>query len=125
MFNQQPFFNTSGHRTHSNQTKMKLHCVQRLVIKKLLVVKSPYGWLGHGKEVDPLPPFPCLCPIKTFLFKIQSVKIPLRVYFLFLLCISSTYTYFVLSICQFQIERGEGGPPLFHAPTSHMVIRPF
>ena len=56
MFNQQPFFNASGHRTHSNQTKMKLHCVQRLVIKKLLVVKSPYGWLGHGKEVDPLTP---------------------------------------------------------------------
>ena len=75
-FNQQPFCNASEQRTHSNQTKMKLHCVQRLVIIKLLVVKSPYGWLGHGKEVDPLPPFPCLCPIRIFVFKIQSVKFP-------------------------------------------------
>ena len=66
--------------------------------------------LVKASSLPPLPPslapFPCLYPIKTFLFKIQSVKIPLRVYFLFLLCISSTYTYFVLSICQFQIERG-------------------
>ena len=42
------------------------------VYKDWSLKSSWSSWLRHGKEVDPLPPFPCLCPIKKNYLKFNQ-----------------------------------------------------
>ena len=72
MFNQQPFFNVSGHRTQSNQTKMKLQCVQRLAIKSSWWSDHHLGGWGMEKRWIPSPLSLTFVPIKHFYLKFNQ-----------------------------------------------------